>query len=597
MNKMSNILDKIRELHGDDDSQLKVITTDYSKVIVEAPAGYGKTKTLISKIAYDIATNKVKNYEKVLVITFSVNAAYKVKKDVLSQLPLLLDGETVFQNNTLNNKLLVTNYHGFCRRILSKYGYLIHEGLRNLDELIPINNNMRSLDGKILTNQEVDLINLFEESVRKLDHRNIKENKEKYLDIVLEKLIPNNLITYDSILLLTERLFTKYPTTLSFYQKLFPYIVVDEFQDTNLLSWNLLKLLITDKTKILFLGDSLQKIYGFIGAVPNLFDDVAMLYNTEYIHLKRNYRFKDNEKMSLLDKNIRSIAKKYPNPKIEKIATIDLHLYADQHEEAKGIVNIIKSTMLQENASKIALLFRQRSRNLDVIMEILKKEGISFFNGLNLKDDDKKYVEFHEVCLDKFIEFINGKSNLTKKGLMEFFQNISKMFEKPDSDQEALLKLLEVFVRQFPKDILWSQCSFEEKKNAIISFFMSKSLKNYMEHVQENVIVTTVFGAKGLEWDYVIIPDMEKDSFPNYRGMCQKCNYKLSCQLVIDEQNEKDFFDELSVFYVAVTRAKKQNFYTASMKNAYGHNTNISCFLSLPGIQYNCIARKSEVYH
>lgn len=83
------IENRIKVLHCGDEKQLEVIFSDAQRLLVEAPAGYGKTKTMISKIAYMLACNELPNPKKILALTFSVNAAYKIKKDVAEQLPRL----------------------------------------------------------------------------------------------------------------------------------------------------------------------------------------------------------------------------------------------------------------------------------------------------------------------------------------------------------------------------------------------------------------------------------------------------------------------------------------------------------------------------
>lgn len=82
---------------------------------------------------------------------------------------------------------------------------------------------------------------------------------------------------------------------------------------------------------------------------------------------------------------------------------------------------------------------------------------------------------------------------------------------------------------------------------------------------------------------------MEQDSFPNWFGLCKDCSCKSSCKLTITSKNERQFLEELSVFYVAVTRARKRVFFTASENNLDRYGTsrtkNLSCFLKLPGIK------------
>jgi len=87
---LAELRKKIRASHNKDTAQLRVVFTNKNKTIVEAPAGCGKTKTMISRIAYLLATQRVPFPKRILALTFSVNAAYKIKKDVAENLPELL---------------------------------------------------------------------------------------------------------------------------------------------------------------------------------------------------------------------------------------------------------------------------------------------------------------------------------------------------------------------------------------------------------------------------------------------------------------------------------------------------------------------------
>jgi len=87
--EQEQLFQKLRELHSGDEKQLEVIS-ESKRLIVEAPAGCGKTKTMISKVAYLLATGKISHPKKILALTFSVNAAYKIKKELAEYLPSLV---------------------------------------------------------------------------------------------------------------------------------------------------------------------------------------------------------------------------------------------------------------------------------------------------------------------------------------------------------------------------------------------------------------------------------------------------------------------------------------------------------------------------
>ena len=148
--------------------------------------------------------------------------------------------------------------------------------------------------------------------------------------------------------------------------------------------------------------------------------------------------------------------------------------------------------------------------------------------------------------------------------------------------------LLEIFWSK-----LFSDYAYLENDEKIVlakDTFEHNSLKQYIEFTNANIIISTVHAAKGLEWDYVILPDMEEGLFPNWYGLCELCKNPSDCKLVITEENEKKFLEELSVFYVAVTRARKQVFFSASKTQLDKYDNQrvkkLSCFLKLQGITW-----------
>lgn len=583
---MKNILNKILEAHHDDIEQQEVIKTDKNRLIIEAPAGYGKTRTMISQIAYLIASYKLPNPKKILALTFSVNAAYKIRKDIAS---------SVFEGlppHSLKDKVFATNYHGFCRRILSLYGYLIDENLRNIENLISIDDsNSESLN----RDQGLDLeiayfLSDFNAAVKQLDYKFIKENFLNYNEIVRKTLLNNNFITFNSILTLTIELFLSRPDLKTFYQRLYPIIIVDEFQDTNILSWYLLNCLVSDKTKLYLYGDSLQRIYGFIGAIPNLLKKSQKKFKADKIELKINYRFKNNKEMLLLDKNIREIAKDInSNPKQK--ASLLFYLTENQDEEAELICNLCREILNTHNDKRIAILVRQRGKNIDRIIEEFKNKQIDFFYAL-FSDEDKEYVEFHKIVLKNFLNLL--KTNKMKRDLLKDLIKDLIEQEKQKLMNDVKKALIELF-KTYWNEVLFGEYNFlgtSEKVDFIKDTLENYGLKQYLGYTKHRITITTVHGAKGLEWDFVILPDMEQYSFPNWLGLCGSCKKLTNCEISYWElAKNNDFYNELSIFYVAVTRAKIKNIFTASKHRIDNEGNlktvNISCLLKLPGLEIN----------
>lgn len=579
------IKQRIAEKHSGDEKQLEVVFSPSPKLLVEAPAGYGKTKTMVSRIAFMLATNQIPYPKRLLALTFSVNAAYKIKKDVSQQIPGLLKNKGSATN--LNEKIFVSNYHGFCRSVLKKHGYKIHDSLLEIDKLETMDeSDLQKQAGVHLSVEAAEILFEYSKAIKEINKKEVKDNLNKYCEAVVREVLPSKFITFNAILALTIKLFIDHPNIKDFYNKYFSVVIIDEYQDTNLLSYWLIIQLISEKTKAVFLGDSLQRIYGFIGAVPNLLDTSEKKFGLTKISLNKNHRFSTNPEMLNLDANIRKNAENPVKPSILEVSHINLILYDNQDTEALGVLSKVSEITTTYPDAKIAVLVKQRGANVDKIIETFRTNNVRYFYGL-FTDEDSAYVKFHRKCLSGFIELISANEQITKKLSLEHKTKIISSYgNQNDEVVVSLLSLLEIFWKKMLGEA--RSLTNHEKIALIKETFEHNGLKQYIEFVGANIVFSTVHAAKGLEWDFVILPDMEQDSFPNWWGLCQNCMCKKDCRLAVSKNNEKDFLEELSVFYVAITRARKQVHFSASStqldKYKNPRSKNLSCFLKLPGI-------------
>lgn len=600
MKVLNDIEDTICKCHGGDKSQMEIILSDEARLVVEAPAGCGKTTTMVSKVAYMIATGTVPKNKKILALTFSVNAAYKMKKDISERLPAM-GLEQIESPDDLNKLMYISNFHGLSRRILSLYGYLIDERLKAINDFKAINENDYNVDenykkyGISITDDEKAFFADFKECILKCDYEEIGKKEDEYIDILVRRFFSRQCITFNGYLILTKRLLSINEQLREFYQVLYPVIIIDEFQDTNCLSWSLISMLIGVDTHLFFMGDSLQRIYGFIGAVPNLLDLAKEQYHMSKKVLTQNYRFKNNMEMLLLDKNIRENAKNILTPNIENDARVKLY-YADTHEEeCVWVADKVTHLQQAEDNCSVAVLVQQRGRDIDMIIEEFENRNMDYFYAL-FSDEDEEYIDYHRRAMGIFFEVLNAsKYNRVSKTLLnKVYSNISREYQGTEAKLiESLLMLTKVFFERITTEYIF--LGNEEKIAYISDTFENRALKQNMDLIDSKLFVSTVHGAKGLEWDYVIIPDMVPYCFPNFPSLCGSCDrYRGrkeeadACKIIMKNNDEKKILEELSVLYVAVTRVKKDLFFSASKTryNASGKRftSKISCLAFLPGI-------------
>ena len=337
----------IREKHSGDIEQLNFIFSDEKKIIVKAPAGCGKTTAMVSKIARELSIGNIFPNKKVLAITYSVNAAMKIKDSLKLLLPELVENPEQYQS-----KVDVANYHNFAMRILIKHGYCINSELVNLPEFKIVDEYSEDLNDYIIS-EDSNKMNEVESAIKKSDLNKLKLLLDDYWNILNKKLIPNHIITYNGILISAIKLLQKKQIS-SFYKEYYQMIIVDEFQDTNYLGYLFIKNFIGDNTTI-FLGDDIQKIYGFLGAVDRIFDLIIKDYTVTNFKFCNNYRFKTNKQMKKLDLFIRDCAENYKPSMFD--ASVFLKHLSDELEEDNFIVKGIEK-IIKDKEDKVAILLR-----------------------------------------------------------------------------------------------------------------------------------------------------------------------------------------------------------------------------------------------
>lgn len=575
-----DIVNNIKKIHSNDDTQLDIITSKEKRIIIEAAAGSGKTKVLISSIAYKLATNCFSSNKKILALTFSVNAAYKIKKDLIEKLPKIIEKEN-FTDKGISQKITVTNYHGICRKILQLYGSKYLNLDKDFKEVKIISDN--ELNKNVLLDlNEKNIIEQFNNSIKNCNFHVYYQLLNEYNQLMIDCINNCNSMTYNSIITLSIKILKENNSLRNQYQKLYECIIVDECQDTNILGYELLRQFINDENNLMFFGDSLQRIYGFIGAIPNVMDIFEREFKLIKKTMVRNYRFMDNRELLLLDKNIRLNAQhqeplEVSNPYILRASNFK--------KEYEWILNKINE--LEDSYDSFTILVKSLNGNLNTeyLLHLLEQKNVSYFNAL-FTDDSIEYKNFHETVYKIFLEESFSKMKISKKVLEKCCFKVEKIYQN-NSNQiyKSLLILLHHFIDSI--DELSGTLKLEDIVYFMSDLLLNYGLKQYMNRIDEKIIVATIHSFKGLETDVAFIVDLEENVF-HFWLECKECINSRDCHEFGGD--DKKFLEELSVFYVAVTRARKQLFLTFSQTQITKigeKKCNSSCFLKLNGIGYD----------
>ena len=274
------------------ENQLKAILKTQGAVMVIAGAGSGKTRVLTNRIAYLIAEKNVLE-SNILAITFTNKAAKEMKERIYS-----LVGET-------SKYIWINTFHSMCVRILRQHIDLLGYNknftiLDTSEQKIIIKNIVKELNLsedsyqpnnilKIISNSKNSMIsvNKMKAQARFGFMKNVAEIYE-YYQKYLKK---NSVLDFDDLMLKTIVLFEKHPEVLAIYQNKFEYIHVDEYQDTNVIQYKLIKILSEVHKNICIVGDDDQSIYSWRGACSdNIINFEKDYEDVEVIFLDQNYR-------------------------------------------------------------------------------------------------------------------------------------------------------------------------------------------------------------------------------------------------------------------------------------------------------------------
>lgn len=379
--------------------QLKAVQTLKGPLLILAGAGTGKTKVITHRIVNLIALKKV-NPRNILAVTFTNKAAGEMRQRV----------QTLLENANIGRSLWINTFHSFCLKILRrepkclnyKPNFTIADEAtqRNLikgicnsfgidkDEL-PAKDllcEISNLKNKLIT---ADLIG---------SHGDIDETLRDVYVEYQRRLMVLNQMDFDDILVNTILLFRSRPDLLEKYQARFQYILVDEYQDTNLVQFVLLKELARKHQNICVVGDDDQSIYGWRGAEIENFDRFkAQFNNVKIIALEQNYRSTQTilaAANEFVAGNANRLVQKCLWTENGNGEKIPFAIFENEEGESVSVAATIGNLLRKSiNPAEIAIMYRTHAQSRAFEKELIRQEipyqvvkGVPFKDRREIKD-------------------------------------------------------------------------------------------------------------------------------------------------------------------------------------------------------------------
>ena len=595
------------------DSQKAAVEAVDTPVLIFDGAGSGKTRVLTYKISYLIKENIVKP-EEILAVTFTNKAAGVMKQRV----------SDLLKGNVQN--IYIGTFHSICAKILRNeirhLGYTKNFAIYDASDQI-------SLIKVIMAENNLTKNNVMPKTVRNKisSYKSQLINPKaalKFANNIQDKIIvdiyksynsslkENNAVDFDDLLNFPLEIFNNHPRILGKYQKLWKYILVDEYQDTNKAQFLLVKMLAEKHRNICVVGDDDQSIYAWRGAdIRNILDFEKDFPECETFTLENNYRSTNQilqaaqsvvrNNIDRVDKDLLSV-----NGEGDLIGVIETH---DEMEEADAVINALQkeikmkkrtfndfSILYRTNSQSRALedsfrrnaipykiiggtRFYERKEVKDVLgylrLIVNKDDTISLRRvinfpprGIGLKTVDKCYIQSVKDN-KKLFEVLNNPEPMKIRGkqgnsLLAFYKLINKynqLLSNLNASELARALVEEVGILKFFKD----QDNLEDNERYDNVLELLNSIDEYMDRVPgasisdflEEVSLLTDIDEWNHDENYVTMMTVHASKgleFPVvFLTGLEDGLFPLSIAL-----NEKDIMEEeRRLFYVALTRSQE----------------------------------------
>ena len=492
-------------LNNLNNSQLESTLQMDGPMIVIAGAGSGKTRVLTYKIAY-LMTEGVDPFN-ILALTFTNKAAKEMKERIA----------TIVGNEAKN--LWMGTFHSVFARILRieahKIGYTSNFTIYDSDDsqklvsriIKEFNLDKDQYKYKSIFSRISSMKNSFITPNNYLNNEELLlsdkiSNRSKFFQIYneyVERCFKAGAMDFDDLLLKTNELLNSYPDTLSKYQNIFKYILVDEYQDTNHSQYLIIRALSDKFQNICVVGDDAQSIYSFRGAnINNILNFQKDFPDSKIFRLEQNYRSTKNivnAANSLIENNQKRLKKNVwtENESGEKISVNKL---LTDGEEGRFVASSIFENKMQSQLqnSDFAILYRTNAQSRS-FEDALRKKNISYrvYGGLSFyqRKEIKDVLAYLRLLINPDDEQAFKRIiNFPARGIGQTTLNKIAVEAKNSSVSDYI----------FIKDLLKSsEILNNSTKNKLLDFvIMIESIKNKIEHADVFDITKEVLKQSGL---------------------------------------------------------------------------------------------------
>ncbi len=377
---MSTMQEKLKKMNP---RQLEAVLHTEGPLLILAGAGSGKTTVLINRIAYIIDQSLAKPWQ-ILAITFTNKAAGELKERLTAML-----GDT-------GGDVWAATFHSTCARILrrdgDRIGYSSHFTVYDTDDskrLVKDCQKALNIDDKMISHKSIlsEISHAKDSMLSPADYQAAAGSDFRLAkigavyELYQKRLREADAMDFDDLLGNTVELFRQCPDVLEYYQNRFRYIMVDEYQDTNQVQYEFVRLLAEKSKNLCVVGDDDQSIYKFRGAtIENIMSFEKSYPNAKVIRLEQNYRSTKNilnAANAVISNNEERKGKTLwtENPEGDKI---QIHTSSNEQDEA----GFVATTILEQIAkgrkySDFAVLYRMNSQS-NILEKVFVKSGIPY---------------------------------------------------------------------------------------------------------------------------------------------------------------------------------------------------------------------------